>query len=685
MREGPDNMILQRNPISLVHFMAFPGPGNTNSVQRGEAREEYLLRTIQQVLSDPYFGGIEITGIKHRSIRRKVAQLLKESGKRVIFSAQPVQLINEDNLIAPEDISSRDETQRQLAVARIKECIDQALELGARAVGVVSGRDPGTTSGLRCRQEAMVALIRSLDEICTYAKERAQMVQVAPLDISLELFDRVAEPGCKNQLIGPTEDAISVARQMRDVYGHCNFGLMYDLSHMPLLKGIAFEAETPEVLKALAPYLNHIHVGSCVTHREDPLYGDSHPRFDYPGSAVGEDELAAFITALLEIGYAGGIGIEIMPRPHEDSSIVIESAKSYLEIVKQRLDVNYALGSYFFQTRRFFTEEMVDLISETRIYRAHLVEEAADRRERRSQLTREGKLVILAADHPARNVTNVGDDGVAMGDRLDYLGRILRVLATSKIDGVMGTPDIIEDLLLVDYLLKENGGSGLLDGKVLIGCMNRSGLAGVEYEMDDRMTAFTAERMHRLGMDGSKIMFRLDMGQHSRYSIQTIAYCAEAIKRCNELDLPVFLEPLPVVKTANGYQVKMDADELIKTIGVGSALGDSSTGLWLKIPYVPQYYRVVRATTLPVLMLGGASKGNPIYTIQDFERGMGEGHNVRGAMVGRNILYPGKDDPAAVADAVCDIVHSSATSLEAVRALRERRGDQMQALKGLLD
>ena len=49
-------MILQKNPISLVHFMAFPGPGNTNSVQRGEAREEYLLRTIQQVVDDPYFG-----------------------------------------------------------------------------------------------------------------------------------------------------------------------------------------------------------------------------------------------------------------------------------------------------------------------------------------------------------------------------------------------------------------------------------------------------------------------------------------------------------------------------------------------------------------------------------------------------------------------------------------------------
>lgn len=677
-------MVLQDNTVSLVHFMAYPGPGMTLSVQRGEAREEYLLRSIQKVIDDSYFGGIEVTWIKSKSLRRKVAALLRESGMEVIFSAQPVQLINEDNLIALTDISSRDELQRQEAVRRIKMCIDQALELGARALGLVSGQDPGTANGLRARQEAMVALERSLDEICAYAKERAAALGMAPLQISLEQFDRLAEPGCKNQLIGPTEDAVIIARRLRDVYGHENFGLLYDLSHMPLLKGVSLESETPAVLKTLAPYLNHVHIGSCVTDRDDPLYGDSHPRFDYPGSAIGEDELAAFVTALHEIGYRGGIGFEVMPRPEEDSSIVIRSTQAYFDIVRNRLDVNYALGSYYFQTRRFFTEDMFDLITEARVYRSHLVEEAASRRQRRSELTRNGKLVILAADHPARNVTNVGDNPVAMGDRLDYLGRVLRVLAASDIDGVMGTPDIIEDLLLVDYLLKENGGSGLLDGKVVLGCMNRSGLAGIEYEMEDRMTAFTAERIHRLGLDGAKIMFRLDPGHYSRYSVQTISYCAKAINQCNQFGLPVFLEPLPVVKTESGYRVVMEADALIKTIGIGSALGDSSARLWLKIPYVPEYNRVVRATTLPILMLGGASRGNPIYTLQDFERGMGEGQNVRGAMVGRNVLYPGRDDPAAVASAVCDIVHREVTTLEAVRRLARERGRCMNALEKLL-
>ena len=95
------------------------------------------------------------------------------------------------------------------------------------------------------------------------------------------------------------------------------------------------------------------------------------------------------------------------------------------------------------------------------------------------------------------------------------------------------------------------------------------------------------------------MMFRLDTGHYSRYSVQTLAYCAEAIKECNELDLPVFLEPLPVVKTDSGYQVKMEANELIKTIGIGSALGEFFPAALAKIPYVPEYYRVARATTLP--------------------------------------------------------------------------------------
>ena len=114
-----------------------------------------------------------------------------------------------------------------------------------------------------------------------------------------------------------------------------------------------------------------------------------------------------------------------------------------------------------------------------------------------------------------------------MGNRLQYLGRVLRVLAASEFDGVMGTTDMIEDLFIVNYLVRQGGGPSFLDEKVILGCMNRGGLAGTTFEMDDRMTSFTAESIARLGLDGAKIMFRLELDNPD--SLATIDYCAKAV------------------------------------------------------------------------------------------------------------------------------------------------------------
>jgi DhnA family fructose-bisphosphate aldolase class Ia/sugar phosphate isomerase/epimerase len=681
----PPMMALDHNKVGLVHFMAYPGPGATKSVQRGEARERYLLASLEEVAKDPYFGSIEITRIKNPQIRRKAVELLLEHDMEIIFSAQPIQLYNEDGLIAKTDISSIDEVLRQQAVERILSYIDEAYDMHAIKFGLISGTDPGTESGLRLRQRAIEALIRSLDEICAYATARAKELGREPLSIALELFDRLDGRNCKNQLIGPSEDALVVAERVRDIYGHKNFGLLYDLSHMPMIKNMSFEPETAETVKTLGKYLVHVHIGTCVMDSEDPLYGDTHPGFDYPGSAVTEEMLAEFVKALHEIGYTGRVGFEFQPAGSQLSKSLVDVAKSWYDKARSRIDVNYALGTYYFQTRRYFTEAVFQGVTDARLTRPAIIEEAAKARERRKTLLQNGKLLILAADHPARNVTGVGDEPVRMGDRMDYLGRVARVMGTELIDGIMATTDIIEDLLILDYLRKEKGLSGFLDGKLLIGSMNRSGLAGIEYEMDDRMTCFTPERMRELNMDGAKILFRLETGRYSRYSVQTMDYCAKAIAQCRALNLPVFVEPLPVEKQGDGYRVIADADALIKMIGIASALGDSSRDLWLKIPYVPEFYRVTQASTLPMLMLGGPSSGDPTGMMQNFERGMGEGNNVFGAMVGRNVLYPGKDDPRAVANAVYRICHDELRTEEAIAYLQNERGQDLDELSQLFE
>jgi DhnA family fructose-bisphosphate aldolase class Ia/sugar phosphate isomerase/epimerase len=677
-------MALEKNPISLVHFMAYPGPGNTRSVSRGEAVREYLLRSLKEVLDDPYFQGIEITWIKDKRVRAEVAALLKESGKRVVFSAQPIQLQNEDALIPWEDISCIDEVGRRQAVERLEGCVRQAYELGASEFGLVSGRDPGAASGLKQRETAMRQLTRSLDELCEYSDRWAKKQGLDPMRITLEIFDRSSEPNHKNQLVGPSDEAAELARRLRDNYRRSNFGLLYDLSHMPLLRGNSFATETPAVLHELAPFLHHVHIGSCVTNAEDPLYGDSHPRFDYAGSAVDEDLLAEFAKALVEIGYEGGIGFEVMPYGDETSSTVVQSTKAFFDIVRNRIDVNYALGSFYFQTRRFLTETLFDRINEVRMGKPQAITDAVQARKKRDCIAPDGRLVIVAADHPGRRVTSVGSNPTAMGDRMDYLGRIMRTMLGKGVDGLMATPDIIEEVLLVDHLLREQGAASILDNKVLIGSMNRAGLSGVEYEMDDRMTAMTAQQLLDMGCDGGKMLLRIDAAKFSRYSIATMDYCAKAVAECREAGLPTFVEPLPVVSTEEGYKVVMEADAIIQVIGIASSLGGSSRDMWIKVPYVPDYHRVVKATTLPILMLGGASRENPLRTIRAFEEGMGEGANVRGVMVGRNVLYSGKDDPLAVVEAIAMLVHDYASIDQAVRHLAQARGRDLDFLTSRL-
>ncbi|MGC9326850.1 MAG: Cgl0159 family (beta/alpha)8-fold protein, partial [Candidatus Hinthialibacter sp.] len=317
-----------------------------------------------------------------------------------------------------------------------------------------------------------------------------------------------------------------------------------------------------------------------------------------------------------------------------------------------------------------------------RVKQPRLIEERMMKRKQREVLAPDGKLVILAADHPARMVTNVGDDPVAMGSRFDYLGRCARVMMASSVDGIMATADVIEDLVLLDAVYEEKSGQSFLDDRVLIACMNRSGLAGAKYELLDRMTAYRdVKKIKKLNLDGAKLLLRLAIPDpYDRYAIQTMEECARSIEACHEVQLPVFLEPLPVKSIDGKYQTIVEADALIRVIGVASGLSHSSADVWLKIPYVNHYNRVVRSFSGPILMLGGESIGNPISIIEQFERGLGEGENVRGALVGRNVLYPGPDDPAAAAEAVCGVVNEGLSANEAVKRMPSVRGKNMELL-----
>ncbi len=313
-------------------------------------------------------------------------------------------------------------------------------------------------------------------------------------------------------------------------------------------------------------------------------------------------------------------------------------------------------------------------LTDLRTGRPDAVREAMAERPRRETLTEDGRLVLLAADHPARMVISVGTDPVRMGNRADYLARIVRVLSASEVDGLMATPDVLEDVVALDRLVRRSGREGFLGTRVLVGSMNRGGLQNAECELWDMPTAYrSAEELLEANLDGGKVLWRYTReGRGNRDSLETMAVAAETISDLAREGLATFIEPLAMENRFEKWLPSRDEEDWIRIVGAASALGPTSARSWIKIPFFRPYHRIVGATTLPILMLGGPAGGVPAASLADFAEGMNAGSNVRGTLVGRNVLYPGSDDPALVARAVCHIVRGGLAANEAAAKAAER-------------
>lgn len=238
-------------------------------------------------------------------------------------------------------------------------------------------------------------------------------------------------------------------------------------------------------------------------------------------------------------------------------------------------------------------------------------------------------LVLIAADHPARRTVAAPGDPWAMANRADLLRRVARVLMQPFVDGLLATPDIMDELWILEAWVTSRGGPNFLDDKILIGSMNRAGLADTVFGLDDFVTAYTTDALVESGMDAGKLLLRLD--PKSEASSRTLKYVVEALQALDAVEIPVFLEPL---------SVPMSVDAMVRLMGVASALGPSSSRRWLKVPMVTPFKRVAEATTCPLVLLGGADPGGTETILEQVRSCLNEGPQVRGILMGRGILYP---------------------------------------------
>ncbi|MFJ6572178.1 deoxyribose-phosphate aldolase [Streptomyces sp. NPDC091292] len=252
-------------------------------------------------------------------------------------------------------------------------------------------------------------------------------------------------------------------------------------------------------------------------------------------------------------------------------------------------------------------------------------------------------LFILAADHPARGAVAAGGNPTAMGDRHELLARCLEALSRPGVDGFLGTADLVEDLTLL----------GALDGKLVLGSMNRGGLPGASFELDDRFGGYDARGIAEGGLDGGKMLLRIDPAEQG--TAQTLSATAQAVNELAERRLLALVEPFKSVREHGRVRNILEPDAQIWANNIAQGLGRTSAHTWLKVPVVAEMERMMASTTLPTLLLGGEGGGDPDAMYASWQRALRIEH-VRGLTVGRTMLFPPDDDVAGAVDTAVSLL-----------------------------
>ncbi len=276
-------------------------------------------------------------------------------------------------------------------------------------------------------------------------------------------------------------------------------------------------------------------------------------------------------------------------------------------------------------------------IAEIRIHHPEQIAERLANRPRGTLPAGNAKLMIIACDHPARGALAAGSDPTAMASRESVLERTVEALSRPGVNGFLGTADMIEDLALL----------GALDGKLVYGSMNRGGLAGASFEMDDRPTGYDARGVVASGLDGGKMLMRINYSDPA--TANTLEWCAHSVDELNEAGVMAMVEPF-ISRWDGGHIVNDLSPEAVMTsMAITSGLGRTTAHTWLKLPAVDNMEQVMEASSLPALILGGAVSADPDKARESWGKALAL-PTVKGLVIGRSLLFPPDGDVAAAVD-----------------------------------
>jgi DhnA family fructose-bisphosphate aldolase class Ia len=248
--------------------------------------------------------------------------------------------------------------------------------------------------------------------------------------------------------------------------------------------------------------------------------------------------------------------------------------------------------------------------------------------------------LLLAADHRARGI-------ITVERYADYTTSVRAAL--EHCDGILASAQPLRDL----------AGSGALDGRRTYLSINRTGLAGSVFELDDRLVASVGQAAAD-GWTGIKHMTRVDLTDAR--TAAALELLGQVLEQSRAAGLEALVESVP---WRNGHMTS-DTDSVVMAAVVAHDLGAPV----LKVP-LPDAQpgkvrrqavtRVVEAVGVPVLFLGGPRPSEPAAAdgggrqrvLEQVTDVMAAGG--AGMALGR-VLYQ-DPDPATMARLVADAVH----------------------------
>ena len=255
-------------------------------------------------------------------------------------------------------------------------------------------------------------------------------------------------------------------------------------------------------------------------------------------------------------------------------------------------------------------------------------------------MTRGGALptpaLILAADHRARAV-------LTTESWAEFFGSLAKALPSC--DGILATAQPLEGLAAAGHVTARH--------RTYLS-INRTGLAGSAFELDDRLVA-SVGRAASDGWTGIKHMTRIDLADS--LSASALELLGQVLEEARDAGLEALVEPL----VWHEGRVRRDADAVVLAAVIAHDIGAPV----IKVP-VPSVApgterqravaRVVASVGAPVLFLGGPRAEGGRDLVLEEVRDVMEGGGA-GMAMGRTIYQD--HDPAEMAGLVSALVHPS--------------------------